>query len=30
MYVIMMIQSYAQRVRYRNEIKNLVYSAMEK
>jgi CubicO group peptidase (beta-lactamase class C family) len=30
MYVIMMMQSYAQRVPYRNEIKNLVYSAMEK
>ena len=30
MYVIMMIQSYAQRERYRNVIKNIVYSAMGK
>ncbi len=30
MFVVMMMQSPAQRVRYRNTVKNLVYSAMEK
>jgi CubicO group peptidase (beta-lactamase class C family) len=30
MFVVMMMQSPAQRVRYRNTIKNLVYSAMDK
>ncbi len=30
MFVVMMIQSFAQRVRYRNMVKNLVYTAMDK
>ena len=30
MFVVMMMQGPAQRVRYRNTVKNLVYSAMEK
>ena len=30
MFVVLTIQSFAQRVRYRNMVKNLVYTAMEK
>ena len=30
LFVVLAIQSFAQRVRYRNMVKNLVYSAMDK